>query len=232
MTSNQPTVENLHEIKNTLEQKMNESSDSEYISSSTSFSSSSRCSRSSNKKLNKTINYKLKYNNLESKIRYMQLEMVNKEIELSELQNKLCNYSKIDMIFTKINFLFERLDNAYKILNERINLSNDNDFIKLKTVADLTTNKDTLKKVMSKYALYINNELYPLINTSDIYFKNSITALYEIKQKELSKLSNLIDIKIYDTKCYNTMWLSFFVLISVIFIQIIIISICYLIGYF
>jgi hypothetical protein len=236
MSSNLPTIENLHDIKNVLEQKMNESSDSDYSTDNYTSNSNSTSSSISNKKSKKCIknntDYKSKCNRFESKIRYMQLEMVNKDIEVTELKNKLNHSIKIDIIFTKIHFLFERLDNAYKILKERINLLNDNNYIKLKMITDLTTNKDSLRKVQEKYALYINNEVYSLIDTSDIYFKNAITALYDIKEKELTSLSNQIDVKINNTKFYNALWLYFFVLITVIFLQIIIIIGFYLFEYF
>ena len=236
MSSNLPSIENLHDIKNVLEQKMNESSDSDYTTDNYTSNSDSSSSSINNKKSKKCIknntDYKSKCNKLESKIRYMQLEMVNKEIEMTELKNKLDNRTKIDTLFIKINFLFERIDNAYKILKERINLSNDNNYIKLKKITDLTTNKESLKKVQEKYALYINNEVYPLIDTSNIYFKNAITALYEIKEKELTSLSTQIDIKINNTKFYNAIWLYLFVLIAVILLQLIILSGYYLFRYF
>jgi hypothetical protein len=224
MSSSQPTIENLLEIKNMFEQKMNESSDSDYTTD------DSTSSSSTNKK-SKNIDYKSKFNNLESRVRYMQLEMVNKDIEITELKNKLNDCTKIDELFTKTNYLFERLDNAYKVLNTRINSTNDDNYIKFNMINDLTTAKDTLKKVQDKYKLYINNEVYPLIDTSNIYYKNAITALYDIKEKEFKLLTIKIDDKIYNANFYNTLWIFLSVVLFAILLQIIIISCCYLFGY-
>jgi len=225
MSASQPTIENLHEIRNMLEQKIDESSDSDYTTD------DSTSSSSTNKKSKNTTDYKSKSNKLESRVRYMQLEMVNKDIEISELKDKLNNRTKIDILFTKVNFLFERLDNAYKVLNERMHTITDDNYIKLGLVNDLSTIKDSLRKVQEKYTLYINNEVYPLFDIADVYHKNAITALYNIKEKELTSLSNKIDCKIYNTKFYNTTWLLFFVIIFGILIQLIIISCLYVYFY-
>jgi hypothetical protein len=205
MSTNYPTVENLQEIKNVLEQKINEPSDSE----SSSYESDSE-------------SYKLKYNKLESKIHYMQLEMVNKDLEIAEYKNKLNIYTKNDLLFTKINFLFDRLDNAYKILKEKVNIINDKDYIKFKTITELTSIKESIIKVRDKYKLYVDKDIYPLITDSHVYFKNAITALYNIKENEFISLSTTIDIKIFNTKYNNTCWASFFIMSILLILQIII----------
>ena len=95
MNSNKPTLENLINIKEQLENNLDESSDGTYESED---------------------NSKIKYHNLETKLRYMQLEMVNKDIEISELNNKLNKFNTYELLITKINFLFARLNNANNIL--------------------------------------------------------------------------------------------------------------------
>jgi hypothetical protein len=230
MTSNQIPIESLHEIKETLEQKISESTDSSDSDYSTSTSSTSSSSSRSSKKKSKNTDYKLKYNKLESKIRYMQLDTVNKDLEIMELRSKVDIHTKNEILFSKINMLFERLDNAYKILTERSNIIIDPNILKFKTISDLTTIKGSCTKVQEKYLLYINNEVYPLINNQ--YLKNAISALYDIKQKEYLDLLKSIDLKIYNTKFNNTAWMFLFVVISVLLLQIIIITGCYMLGYF
>jgi len=218
MSVNQPSINNLHEIKESLEQKINTSSDSDYSTdASTDTSTSSSHSKKKKNKKNKYHIYKLKYNHLESRIRYMQLDMVNKDIEIAELNNKLTIHNKNEILFTKINFLYERLDNAYKVLKDKMNSINEDKYIKLKTITELETIKESCKKVQEKYASYVNNDVYPLID--NIYLKSAIQSLYDIKQKELLELSNEIDYNIYNTKYYNSCWLTLFVLIIAIILQ-------------
>ena len=167
MNTTNPTLDDLNEIKNSLENKMSESSDSTdstYEPSDDSSTSSS--SKSPKRKSKKSSNYKEKYNKLESKIRYMQLEMVNKEIELTEIQQKLINFNKNEEVNKKINFLFERLDNAYKILTERINTIEDTNYIKYKTITSLISINESCTKVKDKYSNYLNNELIPIMSSN------------------------------------------------------------------
>lgn len=221
MSSNQPTVEELNYIKTSLEQKMEESSDSEYTPST---SSGSSCSRKSRRN---STNYKTKYNSLESKIRYMQLEMVNKEIEITELNTKILVLTKYDDLFKKINFLFERLDNALKVLTERVNTIDDKHYIKYITINTLDTIKVSCDKVLEKYSVYLANEINPLFSDNQLYLKNSINGLYELKQKEYASFVTLINDKLHVIKIYNTLYMSLFVFLFLIVINILLMC-CYL----
>jgi len=208
MSENLPSLDNLKEIKEELEDKM---SDSSYESSDDSDS---------------------KYNNLKTKIRYMQLEMVNKDIELTEFREKLNIFVKSENLNKKINFLFERLDNAYQVLNERINNINDIHFIKFNTINILNSIKESCKKVQNKYSDYIVNELYILIDNKQIYLKNAIESLYDIKMKRLEKMITNIDVKMYNTQFYNIMWGSLILIVIIIWIQIILYIVGSIIGYY
>ena len=57
----------------------------------------------------------------------------------------------------------------------------------------LITHKESCDKVQEKYKLYIDNELYPLIEENQKYLKNAITILYDNKLKELTMISKKID---------------------------------------
>jgi hypothetical protein len=229
---NQPSTDELKEIKESLEQKMNSSSDSDSSNESSDSSNSSSLVSFNRKLVKKTKdkNYKYKLKNSENKLRYMQLEMVNKDIEISELQNKLGLYNKHELIINKVSFLFERLDNAIKVLNDRKLSVKDGNYIKNNLINNLTTVKYMCTKTQEKYKLYIINELYPLINDeTHLYLKNSITALYEIKQKELSSISTSIDNIIYNTSYNNSLWILFFIVSIIISINSFIFSVLYLI---
>jgi hypothetical protein len=134
MNSNKPSTESLKNIKKHLENKLDESSDSTYESSD-----------------DNSNNKSLKYRNLETKLRYMQLEMVNKDIEISDLTEKLHKFNTSDALFNKINFLFDRLNNANNILIEKtININNN-------PISVLLQHKELCNKVIEKY-----NQLYKL----------------------------------------------------------------------
>ena len=229
MASSIPT-DQLQEIKDILETTINNSTDSSDSTYSYSTRSSSSSTSSGFKKKRHTkykTDYKTKYNNTESKLRYMQLEMVNKELEINELTQKLSVSTKYDAFFNKTNFLFERLDNAIKVLIERINTIEDNSIIKFKYINSLDTINLSCDKVKEKYAVFIVTDIYPLISNEQIYIKNSITALYDIKNNELNDISKLINKKIYDIRVCNTCWLSCILILISIIIQSIIFG-----GYF
>lgn len=221
MSSNQPTVEELNYIKTSLEQKMEESSDSEYTPST---SSGSSCSRKSRRN---STNYKTKYNSLESKIRYMQLEMVNKDIEITELSTKILVLTKYDDLFKKINFLFERLDNALKVLTERVHTIDNKHYIKYITINTLDTIKVSCNKVIEKYSVYLANEINPLFSDNQLYLKNSINGLYDLKEKEFTSFTKLIDRVSFNVKLNNTLWMVLFVILFLIITNVLLMC-CYL----
>jgi len=226
------STEQLQEIKDTLENSINNSSESSDLSDSTYTSNSSTSSgfkkkRRIKSKLEHTQKYKTKCNNLESRLRYMQLEMVNNELKINELTHKISESVKYDTLFNKTNFLFERLDNAIKVLIERVNTIEDDSIIKFKYINSLDAIKISCDKVKEKYAVFLVTDIYPLLNDNQIYLKNSITALYDIKQKELNDVSKLIDTNIYNIKYSNTCWLSLFILFFIVILQIIIFVVYY-----
>lgn len=240
MASNKLSIENLNNIKESLEQKMNESSDSTYNSESSSgtesrsgtesSSGTKTRSRSRSRSKHKNTNYKVKYNNLESKIRYMQLEMVNKEIQITELMDKINSNSNYNAIFTKINYLFERLDNVFTVLTERINTIDDKHYVKLQTLTILDTSEKSCVKAMEKYAIYLVNDVHPLLN-NQIYLKNSIDSLYNIKVKDLTSLISKIKKQSFWVKVINVLWLMLFIHIFILCINIVMILGYYMYKY-
>jgi hypothetical protein len=224
MNTNKPTIENLINIKEKLENMIDESSDSTYTPSSRSRSSSRSKIRSKQK------DYKTKYNSLESKIRYMQLEMTNRDIEITELSEKINSNAKYDTIMIKINSLFERLDNMYTVLTERINTIDDKHYIKLNTLIILDTSEKSCTKGMEKYAIYLVNDIHPLLN-NQVYFKNAIDSLYDIKMKELKTLITKINNLSLVVKFKNTLWITLFSMIFILCINISVFAIYYIVKY-
>ena len=219
----QPTLENLQDIKKGLEDKMSESSDSTYNTSDD--ESSSQNSKSSKK------NYKSKYRNLESKLRYMQLEMVNKDIEITEFKDKFNNFNKFQELIKKITFLFDRLDNAYKVLTERVNTINDDNYIKMDSLTILDTIKLSSIRVQDKYKLYLNNDVLPLFDENQIYFKNAILLLYDNKSKDISAITKKINDKVIYINHQNSKWILLFILFIVLIIQVCVFLLYYLYNY-
>jgi len=183
-------TEELRVIKQMLEDKLNDSS---YESNESNKSNKSR-----------KTNYRIKYNASESKYRYLQLEMANKDIEINELKEKLENLNKYQLLIKNTNFLFDRIDNAFKVLHERIDKIEDNSFIKISTFSSLVTLENLCLKTKDKYEEYINNSVYPLFLDDQIIFKNAITSLYTNKIKEFNNIQNIINIKRYNTQFANT----------------------------
>jgi hypothetical protein len=218
-----PTDE-LLKIQEALEKKMNESSDSEY-----SPSESDTSSRSSRRKKYKTVDYKTKYNNSESKYRYLQLEMSNKNIEINELKEKLVILDKHVLIIKNISFLFERLDNAFRGLDEKINTINDTGIIKFATLISLDITENMCIKTKDKYNVFINENIYPLFPDNQIILKNSLTMYYLEKQKGfdiiLLKIKNLK----YKTTLNNICRIIGLLILFLIFLNIIMMGIYYFI---
>ena len=201
MDQNIPLSE-LMQIKQKLEEKLNETSDSDstYTTESESSDSSNSNSKKSKKK---NTSYKYKYERLESKNRYMQLEMTNKDIEITELKDKLEIFNKHEQITKKYNFLFERLDNAIKILTERMNNNKDNSIFKLKVINQYQSLIYSSEKVSIKYINFFNDELIPLMDNSlHTYTKISTELLLKNKEKELINIANNCKNKIYNLNYY------------------------------
>jgi hypothetical protein len=219
-----PTKE-LIKIQEALEQKINESSDSEYSPSESDTSSS----RSSRKNRYKTVDYKTKYNNSESKYRYLQLEMSNKNIEINELKEKLVTLDKHALIIKNISFLFERLDNAFKGLDEKITTINDPGIIKFATLSSLDITENMCIKTKDKYNIFINENIYPLFPENQIILKNSLTMYYLEKQKEFDKILLKIKIHKYRTTVNNIFRIMGLTILLLLFINILIMVIYYLV---
>ena len=215
-----PTDE-LNKIKEKLEQKINESSDSEDSSSDTSSSYTLK------KKRKSKIDYKTKYNQSESKYRYLQLEMSNQNIEINELKEKTIVLDKHNLLTKNINFLFERLDNAFKILNERLIIKDEN-IIKFTTLNSLKSLNELCLKTKDKYEGYINTNVYPLFLDDQHIFKISITNHYLQKIKEFDNLARLIKIKSDTTILYNTFVLFSLIVCSIILLNLIMISVYFI----
>jgi hypothetical protein len=191
MNSNKPSTESLKNIKKHLENKLDESSDS-------------TCESSDDNSNNKS----LKYHNLETKLRYMQLEMVNKDIEISELNNKLNKFNTYELLITKINFLFDRLNNANNILIEKIVSININ------PLSVMIQHKELCNKAIEKYEKYFTDDLLPLFNNDQKYLKIAITKLYLSKKNELIVINDKIDDQIQITKTKNLINYSIIILLG------------------
>lgn len=229
MFSNKMTsisTEELKHIKEVLEQKMNESSDSEYTPSESESSEYSDKSRKIKRRSN--IDYKSKYNNSESKYRYLQLEMSNKNIEINELKEKLLLLDNHLLIIKNINFLFERLDNAFKGLNEKIDTINDEKIIKFETLIILDSVESICNKTKDKYDAYINTSVYPLFPVNEYITKNALTMYYLDKQKKFDKILLKINKQKYKTNVNNILRIIGLLLLFLIILNIVIMVIYFL----
>ena len=185
-------------IKNT-EISSSESSDidddSDYDTDSSSVSKNKK--KKKNKKIYKNIPFYNEYINinkkLESRIHYMKLDIINRDLELEELRNKMNLFEKNLNIFKNINFLFERLDNSIKVLNERLNSKEDPNILKYLYFLEHTNN--LCYTVNNKYELYLNDNIIPLLD-DNIYLKKSIILSYQFNKKELLFISSNINKKI------------------------------------
>lgn len=134
------------------------------------------------------------YNKLESRIHYMKLDLVNKDIEIEELKKKLEIFNKYDTIFKQIDYTFERLDNGINLVNSRLNSKQELPIFKYLSFLEYT---DTLcTKIIDKYTLHLNTELIPLIDIKHAYLKNSIQVSFTLKENEIRAISHKINTKI------------------------------------
>jgi hypothetical protein len=186
-----PNLNELNEIKNGLE-SLNSGSESD----------SSYSSSDSEKKYFLVKKQKNKDNSdcdkLEYKIHYMKLDLVNKEIEIEEYKNKCLILNNYEQIFKNIEFLFDRFNNAYTILNERINTKPDNDLFKY--IIMLENSHSICIKTKDKYNQYLNNNIIPLFTPQQIYLKNSVIVTFSIKDKQFTDLVFKIDKLIFNAK--------------------------------
>ena len=185
-----PNVNDLNQIKSGLE-SLNPDSDSD-----SDYSSSSDSDSDSDKKHSNKDNSDC--NKLETKIHYMKLDLVNKDIEIEEYKNKCLILNKYEQIFKNIEFLFDRFNNAYTILKERINTKPDNDLFKY--IILLENSHSVCIKTKDKYNQYLNNDIIPLFTPQQIYLKNSVIITFSIKDKEFTDLILKIDKLIFNAK--------------------------------
>ena len=174
---------------------------------------------------NSNTNTKFKYINkkLESRIHYMKLDIVNKDIEIEELRNKMISFDKNLNIFKHINYLFERLDNGIMVLNQRLDSNNESDISKY--IYFLEHTYTLCYNVKTKYQLYLYDTLFPLLDNNHEYLKKSTLLLFQIKESELLLISSKINNKIKDNQ--NKQFLLSFLNFLCIFIMIAII--CFII---
>jgi hypothetical protein len=150
-----PNLNDLNQIKNGLTSINMDSSDSSSEYSSSILSSSSYESPKNKKYiLVKKSSNNENNNKLESKIHYMKLDIVNKDIEIEEYKNKCIILNKYEQLFKNIEFLFERLNNAIVTLKERINVTPDNDLFK--HIILLEHSHSLCLKTKEKYNQYLD----------------------------------------------------------------------------
>jgi len=172
-------------------------SSSEFSASYESYKSTTKSKKS--KKSNKTISiYKVRLDKLEQRVHYMKLDIVNKDIEIEELKTKVINHDKNELLFKNIHFLFDRLDNAITVLNDKINNHPDNpDYIK--ELVFLETTLELCIKTEEKYKNYLNNDVCPLFKNKK-YIRDSVIQLYNMKNIEMIKINTNIINKINTIK--------------------------------
>jgi hypothetical protein len=196
---------NTNELNKIKEGLINQyKSDSDNSDSSSEFSANSESDKSTtkskkSKKSDKTISiYKVRLDKLEQRVHYMKLDIVNKDIEIEELKIKVINHDKNELLFKNIHFLFDRLDNAITVLNDKINNRQENpDYIK--ELVFLETNKELCLKTEEKYKNYLNNDVCPLFNNKK-YINDSVIQLYNMKNIEMIKIHTNIENKINTIK--------------------------------
>lgn len=184
-----PNINDLNQIKNGLE-SLNSDSESSYSS----FDSENKYFLVKKQK-NKDNS---ECDKLESKIHYMKLDLVNKDIEIEEYKNKCLILSKYEQVFKNIEFLFDRFNNAYTVLKERIYAKPDNNLFKY--ILLLENSHSTCLKTKDKYNQYLTNDIIPLFTPQQNYLKNSIIITFSIKDKEFADLILMIDKLIFYAK--------------------------------
>ena len=184
-----PNLNDLNQIKNGLE-SLNSDSDSSYSS----FDSENKYFLVKKQKNKDNSDC----DKLESKIHYMKLDLVNKDIEIEEYKNKCLILSKYEQIFKNVEFLFDRFNNAYTVLKERINTKPDNDLFKY--IIMLENSHSVCIKTKDKYNQYLHNDIIPLFTPQQNYLKNSVIITFSIKDKEFTDLILKIDKLIFNAK--------------------------------
>ena len=194
-----PSITNLLEIKKYLEDSDSNSIISVTDSSASTESTESKQSNKKSKKSKKSTN-KYKTRQLESRIHYMKLDMVNKDILIEKLQAELTTLNKNEILFKNITFLFDRLDNAYLILNEKFTNCPENNFHK--QIYYYETVLNLCYKTQNKYKHYL---LTSVSNHSHsyVYINEAVYALYDLKNNKLFKISEDIIQKINIIKYYH-----------------------------
>ena len=121
-----------------------------------------------------------------------------KDIENEELKIKVTHHDKNELLFKNIHFLFDRLDNAINVLNDKTNNHQENpDYIK--ELVFLETTLELCIKTEEKYKNYLNNDVCPLFNNKK-YIKDSVIQLYNMKNIEMIKINTNIINKINTLK--------------------------------
>ena len=199
------TVPNLTEIKNSLinsyKSSDDESSESEsFISSESSVSSEEykKKKKPKHKKDKHVSVYKVQVDKLEQRLHYMKLDVVNKDLEINELKNKIILLEGNTKLYSNINYLFERLDNAIKVLNEKLDSYQPTSDI-IKDMVLLEHVNDMCVKAIEKYLTYLNNDVKPLFK-NDVYLKQSTLLLYSEKDKTMNDISIKVKKHILDAK--------------------------------
>ena len=227
MNTSDNTKTNDINIKQLLELKegllnINTSDDSvEESSSNSSDIKSKRKNKNKSRKIKDISNYIVSIEKLETRIHYLRLDIVNKDIEIEELKKKVSDIDKYHLLFKNIEFLFDRLNNAITVLNEKINAQQDDDL--LKYLVFLKSTDILCTKTIDKYTNYLSSDIDLLFNDNQIHFKNAIISLFSIKVKELSEISIKIKNKIsmiHIPKKYNIIvgLISLFIALCVVII--------------
>ena len=199
------TIPNLTEIKNCLinsyKSSDDESSDSDsFISSESSVSSEEykKKKKPKHKKDKHVSVYKVQVDKLEQRLHYMKLDVVNKDLEINELKSKIILLEGNTKLHSNINYLFDRLDNAIKVLNEKLDsYQPSSDFIKDMVLLEHVN--DMCVKAIEKYLTYLNTDVKPLFK-DDVYLKQSTLLLYSEKDKTMNDISIKVKKHILDAK--------------------------------
>jgi hypothetical protein len=199
------TVPNLTEIKNSLinsyKSSEDESSDSDsFISSESSVLSEEykKKKKPKHKKDKHVSVYKVQVDKLEQRLHYMKLDVVNKDLEINELKSKIVLLEGNTKLYSNINYLFDRLDNAIKVLNEKLDAYQPTPDI-IKDMVLLEHVNDMCVKAIEKYLTYLNTDVKPLFK-NDVYLKQSTLLLYSEKDKTMNDISIKVKKHILDAK--------------------------------
>jgi len=204
------SVPNLTDIKNSLvnsykssdsESSNNESFDDEsFISSESSVSSDEHKKKKKHKhKKDKHVSvYKVQLDKLEQRLHYMKLDLVNKDLDINVLKNKIILLEGNAKLHSNINFLFDRLDNAIKVLNEKLDSYQPTTYT-IKDMVLLEQIDSMCIKAIEKYLTYLNTEVKPLFK-DEMYLKQSTLLLYSEKDKTMNDISIKVKKHILEAK--------------------------------